>query len=96
MTDLIGGIRLLIQELIAPYMQSIHVRQDGLGKQIILQFDSMQRLMELKHNALMTRLDSICAEMRAEFVALRAANQFEIYRQLAPLSERVAVLEKRG
>jgi hypothetical protein len=44
----------------------------------------------------MTNMDAFRAEMRSEFAALRAANQLEVYRQLAPLSERIAVLEKRG
>lgn len=85
MTDLIGGVRQAIQDIVAPDMRAMEARQDA-----------MSRLMEVQHNALMTNMDAFRAEMRSEFAALRAANRLEVYRQLAPLSERIAVLEKRG
>jgi len=44
---------------------------------------------------MMKTLDAFRAEMRSEFQSLRANNQVEVFRQIAPISERLAVLESR-
>jgi hypothetical protein len=57
--------------------------------------DSLQRQIEIQHDALMKTLDAFRAEMRSVFAALRASNQVEVFRQMTPISERVAVVEAR-
>jgi hypothetical protein len=85
MSDLMTGLRQAIQDLVAPDLKAIQAKQDAMGKQI-----------EVQHDALMKTLDAFRAEMRSEFVALRATSQLEVYRQVSPLSERLTVVEKRG
>jgi hypothetical protein len=85
MSDLMTGLRQAIQDLVAPDLKAIQAKQDTMGKQI-----------EVQHDALMKTLDAFRAEMRSEFVALRATSQLEVYRQVSPLSERLTVVEKRG
>jgi hypothetical protein len=43
----------------------------------------------------MKTLDAFRAEMRSEFASLRANSQVEVLRQVAPISERIAVVESR-
>jgi len=96
MADLVGGLRQVIQDLVAPGLKAILAKQDGMSKQMELQYDSLCRQMEVEHNALMTNMDAFRAEMRSEFAALRAVNQLEVFRQVSPLSERIGIVEKRG
>ena len=84
MSDVITGLRQVIQDMVAPDLKSLATRQDSLQKQ-----------MEIQHDALMKTLDAFRAEMRSEFAALRASNQVEVFRQMGPISERVAVVEAR-
>ena len=44
----------------------------------------------------MKTMDAFRAEMRSEFAALRASNQVEVFRQVAPISERIAIVEARA
>ena len=81
MSDVITGLRQVIQDMVAPDLKSLAARQDSLQKQ-----------MEIQHDALMKTLDAFRAEMRSEFAALRASNQVEVFRQMGPISERVAVV----
>ena len=83
MADFITGLRQVIQDLVAPDLKAILTNQEATQKQIALQ-----------HDAVMKTLEAFRAEMRAELTALRANNQLEVLRQLAPLSEGVAVIEK--
>jgi hypothetical protein len=85
MADLNGGLRQVIQDLVAPDLKAIQAKQD-----------SMSKLIEVQHDAAMKTLDAFRAEMRSEFAALRATNQLEVYRQVLPLNERISVVEKRG
>jgi hypothetical protein len=85
MADLIGGLRQVIQDLVAPDLKAIQAKQD-----------SMSKLIEVQHDAAMKTLDAFRAEMRSEFASLRANNQLEVYRQVSPLSERIGAVEKRG
>jgi hypothetical protein len=96
MADLIGGLRQVIQDLVAPDLKAIQAKQDSMEKRMELQYDLTRRQMEVEHNALMTNMDAFRAEMRSEFAALRATNQLEVYRQVSPLSERIGAVEKRG
>jgi hypothetical protein len=82
MSDIISGVRQLIQDLIAPDLKAIAAKQDAMEKQIALQ-----------HDVLMKTLEAFRAEMRSEFLSLRAVNQLEVQKQIAPLAERVAILE---
>ena len=85
MADFITGLRQVIQDLVAPDLKAIQAKQDAMSKQI-----------EIQHDALMKTVDAFRAEMRSEFAALRANSQLDVYRQVAPLSERLTVVEKRG
>jgi len=81
-SDIVTGVTQLIQDLIAPDLKALGAKQESTGK-----------LMTLQHDVLIKTIDAFRAEMRSELLSLRAANQLEVQRQLAPISERVAVLE---
>ena len=75
----------MIQDLVAPDLKAIQAKQDGISKQI-----------EIQHDALMTTVEAFRAEIRSEFAMLKANNQLEVFRQMSPLSERIALVEKKG
>ncbi len=85
MPDLITGLRQVIQDLVAPDLKAILSRQESLQKQL-----------EVQHDAVVKTIEAFRAEMRSEFAALRANNQLEVLRQVSPLSERLAVVEKKA
>ena len=85
MSDVITGLRQVIQDLVAPDLKVIMSRQE-----------SMQKQMEVQHDAVVKTIEAFRAEMRSEFAALRANNQLEVLRQVSPLSERLAVVEKKA
>jgi len=78
-------MRQVIQDLVAPDLKAIMSRQDTLQKQ-----------MEVQHDAVVKTIEAFRAEMRSEFAAVRANNQLEVLRQVSPLSERLAVVEKKA
>lgn len=85
MSHIITGLRQVIQDLVAPDLKSLAVKMDSLQKQ-----------GEIQHDAVMKTMDAFPAEMRSEFAALRANNQVEVFRQVSPISERIAVVEARA
>jgi hypothetical protein len=91
MSDVITALRQVIQDLVAPDLKAHTVRLEALQKQ----GDMLQKQMEVQHEAMMKTLDAFRAEMRSEFAALRANNQMEVFRQISPISERLAVVESR-
>ena len=84
MSDVITGFRQVIQDLVAPDLKAHTAKLEALQKQ-----------SEVQHDAVMTTLDAFRAEMRAEFASLRANNQVEVFRQVTPMNERLAVVEAR-
>jgi hypothetical protein len=84
MSDIITGLRQVIQDLVAPDLKAHTTKLDALQKQ-----------SEIQHDAVMKMLDAFRAEMRSEFASLRANNQVEVFRQVSPISERMAVVEAR-
>jgi hypothetical protein len=84
MSDVITGMRQVIQDLVAPDLKAHAAKLDALQKQSEVQYDAMVKTIE-----------AFRAEMRSEFQSLRAANQIEVLRQVTPISERVAVVEAR-
>lgn len=84
MPDIVTGLRQAIQDLIAPDLKAHTVKLEAL-----------QRQSEIQHDAVMKTLDAFRAEMRSEFAALSANNQVEVFRQVSPISERMAVVESR-
>ena len=84
MSDIITGLRQVIQDLVAPDLKALASKVEAL-----------QRQSEIQHDAVMKTLDAFRAEMRSEFAALRANNQVEVFRQVSPISERIAVVEAR-
>ena len=85
MTNLAGGLRQAIQDLVAPDLKAIQAKQEATSK-----------LMEVQHDALIKTVEAFRAEMRSEFASLRANNQLEVLRQVSPLSERISVVESGG
>lgn len=85
MSDVITGLRQVIQDLVAPDLKALASKVDSLQKQ-----------SEIQHDAVMKTMDAFRAEMRSEFAALRANNQVEVFRQVSPISERIAVVEARA
>ena len=85
MSDIITGLRQAIQDLIAPDIKALQMKVDALNRQI-----------EVQHDAMMKTVEAFRAEMRSEFVALRANTQLDVLRQVSPLSERISVVEEGG
>ena len=84
MSDVVTALRQVIQDSIAPDLKAHTVKLEAL-----------QKLVEIQYDAVMKTLDAFRAEMRSEFAALRANNQVEVFRQVSPISERIAVVESR-
>ncbi len=84
MSDVITGLRQVIQDLVAPDLKALQAKQDATARQ-----------MEIQHDALMKNMEAFRAEMRSEFAALRANNQLEVMRQVSPISERLSIVEER-
>jgi hypothetical protein len=84
MSDVISGLRQVIQDLVAPDLKANAAKLDRLQKQV-----------EIQHDAMMKTIDPFRAEMRSEFAVLRASNQMEVFRQMSPMSERIALVEAR-
>jgi hypothetical protein len=59
MSDVITGLRQAIQDLVAPDLKALMVRQDALQRQSEIQYDSVMKTLE-----------AFRAEMRSEFAAL--------------------------
>jgi hypothetical protein len=91
MSDVVSSLRQLIQDLVAPDLKAIQSRQESFAKQM----EMVQQQIAIQHDAVMKTLDAFRAEMRSEFAALKATNQVEVMRQVSPLSERIAVVERR-
>ncbi len=91
MSDVISGLRQVIQDLVARELKAHSFKLEALQRQ----GDALQKLVETQHGSMMKTLDAFRAEMRTEFALLKANNQMEVYRQVAPLSERLAVVESR-
>ena len=85
MSDVVTGLRQVIQDLVAPDLKVLTSKADSLQKQ-----------SEIQHDAVMKTMDAFRAEIRSEFAALRANNQVEVFRQVSPISERIAVVEARA
>lgn len=96
MTGIVTGLRQVIQDLVAPDLKAIQVKQEAMSKQIELQYEAQRRLTEMQHDTLMKNMEAFRAEMRSEFAILKANNQLEVLRQLSPLNERIALVEKKG
>lgn len=84
MSDVVTGLRQIVQDLVAPDLKALQSKVDALQKQSAMQ-----------HDAVMMTLEAFRAEMRSEFAALRANNQVEVLRQVSPISERLALVEAR-
>jgi hypothetical protein len=83
MSDIITGSRQAIQDLIAPDLKAIQMKQEAMSRQ-----------MEIQHDALLKTVEAFRAEMRSEFAALRANTQLDVLRQMSPLSERISLVEE--
>jgi hypothetical protein len=70
MSDIVTGVRQLIQDLIAPDLKALAVKQDG----ILARIDGLEKHMALQHDVLVKTLDAFRAEMRSEFLSLRSGN----------------------
>jgi hypothetical protein len=100
----IEDLRKVIQDFVAPDLKALTMRVDGLEKSMNARFDVAEKRMDerfdaaekqtdLKLDLLIKTIEAFRAEMRSEFMILKLANQAEVSRQIAPLSERIAVLE---
>lgn len=80
----IEDIRKAFQDFLAPELRANTQK-----------IESLEKLVTLQLNALAGTIDAFRAEMRAEFASLKMNSQLDVARQVAPLSERVAVLEAK-
>ena len=68
MSDIVTELRQVIQDLVAPDLKSHTTKLEAIQKQ-----------SEIQHDAVMKTLDAFRAQMRSEFVSLRATNQVEVF-----------------
>ncbi len=68
MSDIVTELRQVVQELVAPELKSHTTKLEAIQKQ-----------SEIQHDAIMKTLDAFRAQMRSEFVSLRATNQVEVF-----------------
>ena len=85
MSDVITGLRQVIQDLVATDLKAQSAK-----------LDMLQKLVEIQHDTMVKTLDAFRAEMRSEFVALRGNSQMEVIRQMMPIRERAATIEARA
>lgn len=84
LSDIISGIRQLLQDLVAPDLKAIQAKQEA-------QYDASTA----QHNALMAAIEAFRAEMRSEMAMLKASLQLEVLGKTAPLSERLTAIETK-
>jgi len=100
----IEDIRKAFQDVIAPELRGITAKVESLEKRLDERFDAAEKQTDLKlekitnqmalqHDVLVKTIDAFRAEMRSEFMYLKMNSQLDVARQVAPLTERVAVLE---
>ena len=98
--NLLQTLQQLVQDVIAPDVRELKVRVSSLEKQMDVRFDAV----DVRFNALEQRMDARFAALEqksdAQFKALLAAageskaqSELVTMRLIAPLAERVAVLE---
>jgi len=88
-------MRQVVRDLVAPELKAHATKLEGLQKTVDLQDESQTKTADIRHDSVMKALDSLRSEMRSEFAALRAGNELEVLRQVAPISERIAIVETR-
>lgn len=91
MSDVVSSVRQIIQDLVAPDLKALQSKLDSQAKQL----EMLNQQSTIQHDATMKVLEAFRAEMRSEFAALKALNQVEVMRQVSPLSERIAIVERR-
>jgi propanediol dehydratase small subunit len=91
MSDMVTGLRQGIQDLITPEFKALSITLDAIR----IRTETLRKQTEMQHDAVMKTLDAFRAEMRSEFASLRANNQVEVFRQVSPISERIAIVEAR-
>jgi hypothetical protein len=105
--NLLQTLQQLVQDVIAPDVRELKVRVSSLEKQMDVRFDSVDtrfHAVDIRFDALEEKMDTrfraLEQKMDAQFNALLAAigesktqSELVTMRLLAPLSERVAVLE---
>jgi hypothetical protein len=85
--DVATGVRQVFQDLVAPDVKALQAKVDALAKQVDTSTGLLARQLDLQFNAVMNAIDAFRAEMRSELSSVRSANQFEVARQIGPLSE---------
>jgi len=75
LSDIIGGLRQLLEDLVAPDLKAIQGKQDA-------QYNASNH----QHSAIMGALEAFCAEMRSEVASLRASLQLEVLGRTAPFN----------
>jgi hypothetical protein len=68
-------------------VKALQAKVDALAKQVDTSTGLLARQLDLQFNAVMNAIDAFRAEMRSELSSVRSANQFEVARQIGPLSE---------
>jgi hypothetical protein len=73
LSDIITGLRQLLQDLVAPDLKAIQAK-----------LDAQYNASSAQHNAVMAALEAFRAEMRSEMASLRASLQLELLERLLP------------
>jgi hypothetical protein len=90
----------LIQDVIAPDVRELKVRVTSLEKQmdirfdaVVVRFNALEQKMDSRFSALEQKIDAQFKVLVAAIGETKAQSELVTMRLLAPLSERVAVLE---
>lgn len=94
MTDnVLQTLQQLIQDVIAPDVRELKVRVTSLEKQMDVRFDALEQKTDTRFLALEQKIDAQFQALLAAIGESKAQSELATMRLLAPLSERVAVLE---
>jgi hypothetical protein len=87
--NLLQTLQQLVQDVIAPDVRELKVRVSSLEKQMDVRFDAV----DVRFNALEQKMDAQFNALLAAIGESKAQSELTTMRLIAPLSERIAVLE---
>jgi hypothetical protein len=89
--NLLQTMQHLIQDVIAPDVRELKVRVASLEKQVDVRFDAVQSRFDALEKQLDARFEAIMSAISDS----RSQAELAAFRAVAPVSERVAVLESQ-
>jgi hypothetical protein len=97
--NVVQTLQHLLQDVIAPDVRELKVRVSSLEKQMDVRFNAVEQRfagVEQRFEAMDGKLDFVLKTVLSAISESRAQSDLATMRLVAPLSERVAVLEARA